>query len=283
MNARSWTLALAALVLGSTGCLGGGAASGGGGSGTVGPADVSSGGDATTADSVASADVGVDVATADAGTKDAATAADSAADAKSADTASAGPDPAIVAIQAQIDALTVDKTDPKWRTKLPKPVPVAFTADKTYFWMLDTDKGKLKIALRPDVAPMHVTSTIYLTLLGFYDTLNFHRIIKGFMAQGGDPLGNGKGGPGYAYKLEVSTAAKHDARGVLSMANAGKDTEGSQFFLTFTPQPKLDGSYSVFGKVVEGDATLTAMEAGGTVGEGTPVKVTIVAATVVVQ
>jgi peptidyl-prolyl cis-trans isomerase B (cyclophilin B) len=201
------------------------------------------------------------------------------------DIAAAPTDPAIAAIQAQIDAWAVDKTPKKWRTKLPKPVPVTFTPGRSYYWLLNTDKGPLKLKFRPDVAPMHVTSTIYLTLMGFYDTLKFHRIIKGFMAQGGDPLGTGTGGPGYAYGLEASSAAKHDGRGVLSMANSGTDTdtEGSQFFITFAAQPGLDGGYSVFGKLVSGDTTLSAIEAGGTADEGVPVKVTILSATVAVE
>ena len=212
-----------------------------------------------------------------------------AADATAADAAAEvtaqGLDPAIAAIQAQVDALAIDPATKNWRTKLPKPQVVAFTPGRAYFWLLTTDKGDLKLQLRPEVAPMHVTSTIYLTLLGFYDTLKFHRIIKGFMAQGGDPLGTGAGGPGYSYGLEASAAAKHDARGVLSMANAGTatDTEGSQFFITFAPQPKLDGGYSVFGKMVDGEATLAAIEAGGTVGEGTPVKVKILHASIAVE
>jgi peptidylprolyl isomerase len=141
----------------------------------------------------------------------------------------------------------------------------------------------MRLQLLPEVAPMHATSTIYLTLLGFYDTLTFHRIIKGFMAQGGDPLGNGSGSPGYTFAVEVSAAAKHDVRGVLSMANAGANTEGSQFFITFGPQPSLDGKYSVFGKLVSGLEALSAIEAAGTAGEGKPALVTITAATVSVE
>lgn len=201
------------------------------------------------------------------------------------DMAQAATDAAIASIQAQIDAMGIDKTVKKWRSKLPKPTVVAFTPGRNYYWLLSTDKGPMKLKFRPDVAPMHVTSTIYLTLLGFYDTLKFHRIIKGFMAQGGDPLGNGSGGPGYAYGLEASSNAKHDGRGILSMANAGTatDTEGSQFFITFAAQGSLDGGYSVFGKLVAGDATLDAIEAGGTVDEGAPVKVTILAAAIAVE
>jgi peptidyl-prolyl cis-trans isomerase B (cyclophilin B) len=220
------------------------------------------------------------------GSSDAGTSSDAAVDIAAAPT-----DQAIAAIQAQIDAWAVDKSPKKWRTKLPKPVPVAFTPGRSYYWLLETDKGPMKLKFRPDVAPMHVTSTIYLTLMGFYDTLKFHRIIKGFMAQGGDPLGTGTGGPGYAYGLEASSAAKHDSRGVLSMANAGTmtddgkaiETEGSQFFITFAAQPGLDGGYSVFGKLVAGDATLAAIEAGGTADDGVPVKVTILSATVAVE
>ncbi len=203
----------------------------------------------------------------------------------SADTTSttSAADTAVPAIQAQIDALTIDKTVGNWRSKLKKPTKVAFTTGKNYFWLLHTNKGDLKLALRPDVAPMHVTSTIYLTLLGFYDSLLFHRILKGFMAQGGDPLGTGMGGPGYKYALEVSATAKHDAAGVLSMANAGQFTEGSQFFITFAAQPSLDGGYSVFGKVVSGMDTLKAIEAEGTESEGTPGKVQILSATIQVE
>ncbi len=195
----------------------------------------------------------------------------------------AATDAALLEVEAQIEALTIDKSKANWRTKLKKPSIVTFTPGKTYLWLLHTDHGDLQIALRPDVAPMHVTSTLYLTMLGFYDSLVFHRIIKQFMAQGGDPLGTGTGGPGYKYGLEVDPNVKHDAAGVLSMANAGPGTEGSQFFLTFGAQPALDGSYSVFGKVIKGLETLQAIEAEGTVGEGTPGKVTILSATVAVQ
>ena len=192
-------------------------------------------------------------------------------------------DPAIAAIQAQIDAAAIDKTKAGWRTSLPRPTMVTFTPNVSYFWTLVTSKGELRLKLRPDVAPMHVTSTIYLTRMGFYDTLTFHRIIKGFMAQGGDPLGNGRGSPGYAFSVEVSPNAKHDARGVLSMANAGANTEGSQFFVTFGAQADLDGKYSVFGNLVSGMDALTAIEAAGTAGEGTPGLVTITSATISVE
>lgn len=134
---------------------------------------------------------------------------------------------------------------------------------------METNKGPVKIELLPDVAPMHVTSFIYLSRLGFYDGLAFHRVITGFMAQGGCPLGTGTGGPGYEYDGEFSPSVKHDVPGLLSMANAGPGTDGSQFFLTFVPTPWLDGKHTIYGKVVEGMDTLKKLEAAGSRG-GTP-------------
>jgi len=129
--------------------------------------------------------------------------------------------------------------------------------------VLTTNKGTIKVRLLPDVAPMHVSSTIYLTRLGFYDGLPFHRVITGFMAQGGDPLGNGTGGPGYEYDGEFSPSVKHDKPGMLSMANRGPGTDGSQFFLTFVPTPWLDGKHSIFGEVTDGMDVLKKLEAAG--------------------
>jgi cyclophilin family peptidyl-prolyl cis-trans isomerase len=97
-------------------------------------------------------------------------------------------------------------------------------------------QGPIDVKLLPDVTPMHASSTIYLTRLGYYDGLAFHRVIPGFMAQGGCPLGTGTGGPGYEYDGEFSPTVKHDKPGILSMANRGPGTDGSQFFLTFVPR-----------------------------------------------
>jgi len=170
---------------------------------------------------------------------------------------------AIDAIDAFIASQDIDKSSSGWKTQLPKPPEAEFDADKTYYWKLDTNVGPIKIKLMPDVAPMHVTSTIYLTRLGFYDDVRFHRVISGFMAQGGDPLGRGTGGPGYKYAGEFDPEVQHDRPGLLSMANAGPGTDGSQFFITFVKTPHLDGKHTIFGEVVEGMDTVRALEDAG--------------------
>ena len=151
-----------------------------------------------------------------------------------------------------IESSGIDTSNDGWKTKLPAPPPLPFDSDKDYYWEIETNKGSLKIKLWPHIAPQHVSSTIYLTTLGFYDDLAFHRVIKGFMAQGGCPEGRGTGGPGFQYDGELSPEARHDRPGLLSMANAGPGTDGSQFFLTFVATPWLDGNHTVFGEVVEG-------------------------------
>ena len=156
-----------------------------------------------------------------------------------------------------------------WKLKLKKPELMTFDSNKDYFWILQTNKGTLRIKLMPDVAPMHVTSTIFLTKKGFYDNLTFHRVIPGFMAQGGCPLGTGRAGPGYQYDGEFSPDVKHDRPYLLSMANAGPGTDGSQFFLTFKATPWLDGKHTIFGEVVEAKDVMKKLEAAGT-GSGKP-------------
>lgn len=162
-----------------------------------------------------------------------------------------------------IESSGIDTSDGGWKTKLPAPPLLPFDADKSYYWDVETNKGSLKIKLWPHIAPQHVSSTIYLTTLGFYDDLSFHRVIKGFMAQGGCPEGRGTGGPGFQYDGELSPEARHDRPGLLSMANAGPGTDGSQFFLTFVATPWLDGNHTLFGEVVEGKETLTELEVAG--------------------
>jgi peptidyl-prolyl cis-trans isomerase B (cyclophilin B) len=176
------------------------------------------------------------------------------------------PKGAIETIDEFIAAQSIDKSNPRWKTTLPRPPKLTFDPGQTYFWKLDTTAGSLKIKLMTRVAPMHVSSTIYLSRLGFYDDLTFHRIITGFMAQGGDPLGNGRGGPGYKYKGEFAPRAKHDRPGLLSMANAGPGTDGSQFFITFAPTPHLNGRHTLFGEAIGGEETLRALESRGSRG-----------------
>jgi peptidyl-prolyl cis-trans isomerase B (cyclophilin B) len=166
----------------------------------------------------------------------------------------------------------VDKKVPGWKSHLPLPKIVAFDSSKKYFAHLVTNKGTLRIEFKPKVAPMHVTNFIYLARLGFYDGTKFHRVIKGFMAQGGDPLGNGTGGPGYQFAGEFDAATKHDQAGVLSTANAGLNTDGSQFFIMFRAYPSLDMHYSIFGQVVEGLDVLKQLEAAANPGDGPPLE-----------
>jgi len=173
----------------------------------------------------------------------------------------------------QVDAFvverSVDTATRTWRTRLPRFPDLSFDDGERYLWHLQTNEGLISIELMPDVAPDHVSSTIYLTRLGFYDGLTFHRVIPGFMAQGGCPIGTGTGGPGYAYEGEFDDDVTHARGGLLSMANRGPGTDGSQFFLTFVPTPHLDGKHTIFGEVVVGMDTLERLEEAGTRG-GTP-------------
>lgn len=166
----------------------------------------------------------------------------------------------VQAIDEFIASQGIDKSNPQWKTKLPKPPEVAFD-DKSYFWDVETNVGKIVIKLMPGVAPMHVSNLIYLTRLGFYDGTSFHRVIAHFMAQGGCPLGNGRGNPGYRFDGEFDPRVRHDRPGLLSMANAGPGTDGSQFFITFVPTPHLDGKHTIYGEVVEGMDTVKQLEA----------------------
>lgn len=124
--------------------------------------------------------------------------------------------------------------------------------EKNRYAIFETSKGTIKVELFEDKAPLTTKNFIDLTEKGFYNNLIFHRVIDGFMLQGGDPNGNGSGGPGYTIKDEFHKDLRHSAAGVLSMANSGPNTGGSQFFITLDKTPWLDGKHAVFGKVVEG-------------------------------
>ena len=123
---------------------------------------------------------------------------------------------------------------------------------KKYKARMETDKGTMVIELFADKTPNTINSFVFLSREGFYNDVIFHRVIPNFMVQGGDPTGTGMGGPGYTYSDEFDSSLKHDKQGILSMANAGPGTNGSQFFITHGPTPHLDNKHSVFGQVVEG-------------------------------
>jgi cyclophilin family peptidyl-prolyl cis-trans isomerase len=169
-------------------------------------------------------------------------------------------------IEQQIASASVDTSKPGWRTKLKAPKVASFDPARRVLARMETNKGAITIRLMPEVAPMHVTSFSYLAKLGYYDGLSFHRVITGFMAQGGCPLGTGTGGPGYTFGGEFKPNVRHDRGGLLSMANAGPGTDGSQFFLTFVPTPWLDGKHTIFGEVIEGMEVLKALEKAGSRG-----------------
>ena len=134
----------------------------------------------------------------------------------------------------------------------PMPPSGALDTSKAYRARFKTERGEIVVDLYADKAPMTVENFVNLARSGFYDGTTFHRVIAGFMAQGGDPTGTGRGGPGYEFGDEFSPDLRHDGPGVLSMANAGPGTNGSQFFITYGATPHLDDRHSVFGRVVEG-------------------------------
>ena len=189
----------------------------------------------------------------------------------------------LAAIERYIEQQKIDTAKAGWKGRLPKPPTDADFAGAKVTWKLQTNVGDMAIALMPDVAPKHVASTVYLTQLGFYDDVPFHRVIPGFMAQGGDPTGRGTGGPGYQYAGEFDPKVKHDKGGLLSMANAGPNTDGSQFFLTFVPTPWLDGKHTIFGEVVNGMDVVKALEAAGSKSGATSEKLMMTKVTVEVM
>ncbi|MFH2040297.1 MAG: peptidylprolyl isomerase [Chloroflexota bacterium] len=130
---------------------------------------------------------------------------------------------------------------------------------KKYFATFNTEKGDIVVELFADKTPNTVNNFVFLSREGFYDGTIFHRVIADFMAQGGDPTGTGSGGPGYKFADEFNPSLKHSKPGILSMANAGPGTNGSQFFITHIPTPWLDNKHSVFGQVTSGMDTLLSI------------------------
>lgn len=137
------------------------------------------------------------------------------------------------------------------------------------FVTLDTSRGEIKLELYAKQTPKTVANFVNLVQRGFYDGVVFHRVIANFMIQGGDPTGTGRGGPGYQFEDEIVADLKHDGPGILSMANAGPNTNGSQFFITHLATPHLDGKHTVFGRVVEGQDVVNKIRQGDQINKAT--------------
>ena len=149
-------------------------------------------------------------------------------------------------------------SDMKWSS----PPEMQIDEDKKYKAQIETDKGTIELKLYPEYAPKTVNNFVFLSREGFYNGVSFHRVISNFVIQGGDPTGTGRGGPGYSFEDEVDGNPLIHGRGVISMANAGPNTNGSQFFITHSPQPHLDGNHTVFGKVIQGLEVVDTIQEG---------------------
>jgi peptidyl-prolyl cis-trans isomerase B (cyclophilin B) len=151
----------------------------------------------------------------------------------------------------------------KPRKQYPAPPEMKVDPNKKYTATIETNKGRIVLDLFAKEAPKTVNNFVFLAREGFYDGVTFHRVIADFMIQGGDPTGTGSGGPGYKFEDETrDNPRKHDKPGILSMANAGPNTNGSQFFITHRPTPHLDGKHTVFGQVTEGQDVVDKIEQG---------------------
>ncbi|HSV86810.1 MAG TPA: peptidylprolyl isomerase [Levilinea sp.] len=154
---------------------------------------------------------------------------------------------------------------------------MAVDPESEYIATIETEKGDIVVELFARETPFTVNNFIFLAREGWYDGVSFHRVLPGFVAQAGDPSGTGYGGPGYAFSNEVTPELRFDQAGLLAMANAGPDANGSQFFLTYAPQPDLDGRFTIFGRVISGMAVLEALQPrdpqqGGNLPAGTLIK-----------
>ena len=161
------------------------------------------------------------------------------------------------------------KTNEQWRLHLPRFPEVTFRGD-AIFVGLETNRGDAKIRFLSQGAPNHVANLMYLVELGFYDGVVFQYMLSGERVQTGCPIGDGRGTPGYTFAGEYGSGLKHDRAGLLSMANAGRNTDGCQFFITLGPMPWMDGRHTIFGEVVEGMETLHAIGKGGAPRLGIP-------------
>jgi cyclophilin family peptidyl-prolyl cis-trans isomerase len=145
----------------------------------------------------------------------------------------------------------------QWST----PPEMAIDPQKKYSATISTDKGEMILELFAEKAPRTVNNFVFLAREGYYDNTIFHRVITNFMAQGGDPTGTGTGGPGYRFNNETDPTLRHSKPGILAMANAGANTNGSQFYITHVPTPHLDGDYSIFGQLTSGLKVLMSIPA----------------------
>jgi len=143
-----------------------------------------------------------------------------------------------------------------------QPPEMMIDEEKTYQAVIETSRGDIKLELYPEHAPKTVNNFVFLAGEDYYDGTTFHRVIDNFMIQGGDPTGTGRGGPGYKFDDEVADNPLTHEAGVISMANAGPNTNGSQFFITHAPQPHLNGKHTVFGKVIEGRDVVDSIQQG---------------------
>ena len=144
----------------------------------------------------------------------------------------------------------------------PRPPAMKIDPKQTHRVTMETTRGVIVLELAPQYAPKTVNNFVFLVQEGFYDGVEFHRVIADFVIQGGDPTGTGRGGPGYQFEDEFAGNPLKNERGAISMANAGPHTNGSQFFILHSPQPHLNGKHTVFGKVVQGLEVVDAIRAG---------------------
>jgi peptidyl-prolyl cis-trans isomerase B (cyclophilin B) len=151
---------------------------------------------------------------------------------------------------------------PMSKKRWSSPPEMQIDPEQIYVATMETDRGTIVLELYPQHAPKTVNNFVFLAREGFYDGLTFHRVISDFMIQGGDPTGSGSGGPGYKFEDEVKDNPLTHETGVISMANAGPNTNGSQFFITHSPQPHLNGNHTVFGKVMQGQDVVDATRQG---------------------
>ncbi len=180
--------------------------------------------------------------------------ADATANAETNTNTNAVPTTASAATPAETAVGLADSNGAAAKQTYSAPPPMTIDPTKNYTATITTEKGDIVIKLRPDLAPKTVNSFVFLARQGFYDGLTFHRVIPGFVAQGGDPTGDGTGGPGYTVPGEFTDKVQFDKPGIVAMARPGNDVNGngSQFFITLAPAPSLNGQYTIFGEVVQG-------------------------------